>query len=355
MDADDLDMFRGSLRHAVQSCRGRAATDLDAALDELGWAEALVDEPRPSIELFFEAQGAEVGRSHSLQRVVLAAGAFAPVTSDQPLSSGQPVSSDQSIASEQPISSEQAAALVLPSPGAALQPGRVVGTTVRVEGIATAALRDHAAAVVPAGDGLLTVPLDHLEVHSVVGLDPSLDLVTVRGRVELAEVDVAGTTDARLGGPGVFDWDHAVSRARVALAHELVGVARAMLDQARTHALDRVQFGRPIGQFQAVRHRLAETLVAIDAAAATLDAAWLEPSPVAASIAKASAGRAARTTARHCQQVLAGIGFTTEHPFHLYLRRALVLEELFGSERSLTRTLGEQVLATGQLPPMLPL
>lgn len=343
MDADDLDMFRGSLLHAVESCRGRAATDLDAALDELGWAEALVDEPRPSIELFFEAQGAEVGRSHSLQRVVLAAGAFAPVTSDQP------------IASEQPISSEEAAALVLPSPGAALQPGRVVGTTVRVEGIATAALRDHAAAVVPTGDGLLTVPLDHLEVHSVVGLDPSLDLVTVRGRAELAEVDVAGTTDARLGEPGVFDWDHAVGRARVALAHELVGVARAMLDQARTHALDRVQFGRPIGQFQAVRHRLAETLVAIDAAAATLDAAWLEPSPVAASIAKASAGRAARTTARHCQQVLAGIGFTTEHPFHLYLRRALVLEELFGSERSLTRTLGEQVLATGQLPPMLAL
>ena len=54
-------------------------------------------------------------------------------------------------------------------------------------------------------------------------------------------------------------------------------------------------------------------------------------------MAKALAGRGARTAARHCQQVLAGIGFTTEHEFHRYVRRVIVLDQLFGTSRSLTR------------------
>jgi alkylation response protein AidB-like acyl-CoA dehydrogenase len=128
-----------------------------------------------------------------------------------------------------------------------------------------------------------------------------------------------------------------------------------MLDLARTHALERMQFGQPIAAFQAVRHRLAEALVAIETAAAMLDAAWLEPTPQTSAMAKAVAGRSARTVAKHCQQVLAGIGFTTEHSFHRYLRRILVLDELFGSARTLTRSLGEEVLESGQLPPLLKL
>jgi alkylation response protein AidB-like acyl-CoA dehydrogenase len=116
-----------------------------------------------------------------------------------------------------------------------------------------------------------------------------------------------------------------------------------------------VQFGRPIAMFQAVRHRLAETLVAIEGAAAVLDAAWLDHDPLTAAIAKATAGRAARVTARHCQQVLAGIGFTTEHPFHHYLRRILVLEQLLGGTDRLTRELGREILARRQLPAPPPL
>ena len=72
-------------------------------------------------------------------------------------------------------------------------------------------------------------------------------------------------------------------------------------------------------------------------------------------MAKALAGRGARTAARHCQQVLAGIGFTTEHPLHRYVRRVLVLDELFGSARALTRQLGDELLDDRQLPPLLPL
>ncbi|MBN2623320.1 MAG: hypothetical protein JXA83_08130, partial [Acidimicrobiales bacterium] len=112
---------------------------------------------------------------------------------------------------------------------------------------------------------------------------------------------------------------------------------------------------RPIAQFQAVRHRLAESLVAIEAADAALGAAWDDPSPVGAALAKAIAGRGARTAARHCQQVLAGIGFTTEHPLHTFVRRVLVLDHLFGDARSLTRQLGADLLARRALPSMLPL
>jgi alkylation response protein AidB-like acyl-CoA dehydrogenase len=72
-------------------------------------------------------------------------------------------------------------------------------------------------------------------------------------------------------------------------------------------------------------------------------------------MAKATAGRSARTAARHCQQVLAGIGFTTEHDLHRYVRRILVLDQLFGSHTVLTKRLGEQLLAAGALPPPLPL
>ncbi len=75
---------------------------------------------------------------------------------------------------------------------------------------------------------------------------------------------------------------------------------------ARSHALDRTQFGRPVASFQAVRHRLAETLVALDGAEATLRRRLGRTS--ARLLAKAAAGQAALTAARHCQQVLGGIG-----------------------------------------------
>ena len=121
------------------------------------------------------------------------------------------------------------------------------------------------------------------------------------------------------------------------------------------HALERIQFGRPIGSFQAVRHRLAESLVALEAASAMLAAAWEDPSPLLAAVAKAVAGRAARTAARHAQQVLAGIGFTTEHPLHLFVRRTVVTDQLFGAGTALTRQFGRELLESRSLPAVFPL
>jgi alkylation response protein AidB-like acyl-CoA dehydrogenase len=124
-----------------------------------------------------------------------------------------------------------------------------------------------------------------------------------------------------------------------------------MLALARQHALDRVQFGRPVASFQAVRHKLAETLVAIEGAEATLAVAPVaDDVDFAALLAKAAAGQAALTAAKHCQQVLAGIGFTAEHDFHRHLRHALVLDGLLGSARELTREAGKAVRAKGFAP-----
>lgn len=137
-----------------------------------------------------------------------------------------------------------------------------------------------------------------------------------------------------------------------ALGWWLVGTSRAMLSLARQHAVDRVQFGRHISSFQAIRHRLAETLVAIEGAEATLQAATEcdDPQGLASLLAKAAAGQAALTAARHCQQVLGGIGFTAEHPLHHHIKRSLILDGLLGSSRELTRSAGKAVVAAGSAP-----
>ncbi len=142
----------------------------------------------------------------------------------------------------------------------------------------------------------------------------------------------------------------ALAAGWLALGWWLVGTSRAMLSLARRHALDRVQFGRRISSFQAVRHRLAETLVAIEGAEATLHAAADEPDHLACLLAKAAAGQAALTSARHCQQVLGGIGFTAEHGLHRHVKRALVLDGLLGSARELTRQAGTALRANGSAP-----
>jgi alkylation response protein AidB-like acyl-CoA dehydrogenase len=172
------------------------------------------------------------------------------------------------------------------------------------------------------------------------------------GLVEVAASCVEASTGWQLADTA---WPDAVRAAQLAIGHELVGASAAMVALACDHARERIQFDRPIAAFQAVRHRLADSLVAVESARAMLDGAWEDGSGETASMAKAVAGRAARTAARHCQQVLAGIGFTVEHPLHRFVRRVLVLDELFGSARSLTKALGTELIANRRLPPPLAL
>ncbi|WP_084161752.1 acyl-CoA dehydrogenase family protein [Nocardia sp. BMG51109] len=141
--------------------------------------------------------------------------------------------------------------------------------------------------------------------------------------------------------------DEALAAGRRALAWWLLGTGHTMLTLARQHVLERKQFGRPIASFQALRHRLAETFVALEGAEATLHHA---DTALGALLAKAATGQAALTAARHCQQCLGGIGFTAEHDLQRHIRRTLVLDGLLGSTRELTREAGAHIRTAGSAP-----
>jgi len=320
MDDDERTLFEATLRRACGSSHGLA---LDRALTGLGWPEALTVEPRLAVSALFEAMGEANTTASALDAVVGSA---------LGLKTGPSVGT------------------VLPALGRWRPPGRIVGERLAIRGVGTASLVDTTTAWIVAGaDGRVVVveaATAGLALRPVHGVDPRLGLVEVAGD----EIPLAAPH--RLGSG---DWPLAVARAQLAVGHELVGASRAMLTLARSHALERIQFGRPIADFQAVRYRLADTLVAIEATDAGLGAAWDEGSPTAAATAKALAGRSARTASLHCQQVLAGIGFTTEHDFHHYARRVLVLDQLFGTARALTRDLGRALLTDRRLPPLPPL
>ena len=190
------------------------------------------------------------------------------------------------------------------------------------------------------------VPTAELTLRPVHGMDPDLGLVEVHGTVP--KDALAPEVVPRPGRPR-SRWPSWPSATSWSVPR---GRCSSWPGSTPSHASSS---GSPSPGFQAVRHRLAETLVAIEAADAVLDAAWEDRSPVTAAVAKALAGRGARTASRHCQQVLAGIGFTTEHEFHRYARRVLVLDELFGASRALTRDLGADLLSTRRLPAFAPL
>ncbi|HVC69305.1 MAG TPA: acyl-CoA dehydrogenase family protein [Acidimicrobiales bacterium] len=320
MDAAELDLFDRTLRGATEAHSG---ADLDAALVELGWHDALADDRHAAVSLLFEHQG----------RTAVTSGALDDVIAD---ALGTDTAPDS--------------AIVFPALGRAEPPAHQVAGGVVLEGLGTSRLlrRDTAWVVVSTPQGIVAAAVKTAELacRPVLGMDPDFGLVEVAGGATV----VAPVTPIDPNG-----WSTAVSGARLAVGHELVGASAAMLELARVHALNRVQFGSPISAFQAVRHRLADSLVAVESARALLDAAWQDGSGETAAMAKALSGRSARTVARHCQQVLAGIGFTTEHPLHRYIRRVLVLDELFGSARSLTAALGRDVLTRRRLPPPLPL
>jgi alkylation response protein AidB-like acyl-CoA dehydrogenase len=188
------------------------------------------------------------------------------------------------------------------------------------------------------GDTTAVVSLDATD-HGVrrTAMD-ALDLTRGLAAVELTEapatvlgcdVDVAAGLDVAL----------------VLIAAEHVGIAQHCHDTAVAWAKERVQFDRPIGQFQAIKHRLVDLLMALELAWSSLDVAvaaadgyLAEPNQatgqalsVAASVAKARCGDAAMLISDESLHIFGGIGFTWEHDAHLYFRRAKTLEVLLGT------------------------
>jgi len=312
MDAEERELFTKGIEHATAASTG---ADLDAALDALGWRDALDLDAAATIAAVFANQGA-AGSTSSALDVVLATALGLDIDAET--------------------------TMILPALGSVMPPGT---GALDVRGLATSSVADRGRAVIVSDAGIAhIVDTATLTTRAVQGIDPRLGLV-----------EVTGLGVSSLEAVAVDRWPEAVAAGQRALAHELVGASRTMLRLARDHAVERVQFDRPIAGFQAVRHRLAESLVAIEAAEAAATAAGEDGTWPIPALAKAVAGRSARTVARHCQQVLAGIGFTTEHPLHHYVRRALVLDHLLGSSRSLTAALGEELLRERRLPALLPL
>ncbi|RVU20843.1 acyl-CoA dehydrogenase [Streptomyces antnestii] len=150
-----------------------------------------------------------------------------------------------------------------------------------------------------------------------------------------ARVEFHGAPATAVGESG--ELTAALDAGRAALAAEQVGGSGHALDATVTFVAQRHQFGRPIGSFQAIKHRLADVLVALEAARSAaryasacmaLDSPHL---PVAASAAAAVCSETFRLATAEYVQLHGGIGFTWEHSAHLYVRRARSSEVLFGT------------------------
>jgi alkylation response protein AidB-like acyl-CoA dehydrogenase len=163
-------------------------------------------------------------------------------------------------------------------------------------------------------------------------------LATMDQTRKQAKIDFAGVAATPLGTPGE-GWAplaKTLDQAAACLANEMVGGAQAVLDMSVEYAKVRVQFGRPIGSFQAIKHKCADMLLEVESGkSAAYYAAWAaaednEELPVAASLAKAYCSDAYFHSSAENIQIHGGIGFTWEHDAHLYFKRAKSSEILFG-------------------------
>jgi alkylation response protein AidB-like acyl-CoA dehydrogenase len=175
----------------------------------------------------------------------------------------------------------------------------------------------------------------------------TLDATRKQAHVTFAGVDARRVGDA---GAGAGVYAHVLQRANVMLAAESVGCASACVEMSVEYAKNRVQFGRVIGSFQAVKHkcadmwRLTELARAAAYEAALATAGEREDADFVATVAKAYCCETAGWVAGENIHVHGGIGFTWEHPAHLYFRRAKSNEQLFGAaghhRRRVLETLG---------------
>jgi alkylation response protein AidB-like acyl-CoA dehydrogenase len=140
--------------------------------------------------------------------------------------------------------------------------------------------------------------------------------------------------------PGIAD------RAAILLAAEQIGAAERCLDLTVEYAKNRVQFGRPIGSFQALKHRMADLYVAVAAARAVVNDACDDPTATNAATARLAASEALCNVAAEGIQLHGGIAITWEHDMHLYFKRAHGSAQLLESPRELVGRLESEVLKT---------
>jgi alkylation response protein AidB-like acyl-CoA dehydrogenase len=243
------------------------------------------------------------------------------------------------------------AALVLEGLGRACAPGPILPTVLATTVLAETGRTDLIEGLGPAGVGAVAICEDapvlgagladlvvlpwegawyalhreQLVIEPQASLDPTRRVAAVR------PASASPPTDRRLD----LRPERVGQLASVVFAAEAVGLMDWCVDSASSYAKVREQFGRPIGQFQAVKHRCADMLCSLelvraaawDAAASATDGDEGAYAPTAAAVLFADAAVA---SAQDCIQVLGGIGFTWEHDAHLFLKRALSVRQLIG-------------------------
>lgn len=296
IDAPELDLITASLRHALDT---NAPAQVPGILLAEGWAELAEAAPTEAITALSE----QTGRARSA----------APVTDLAVLW------------------------------GAGLAPDS--GTVVLYDGLALAGAERATRFLSLGAEGITAVDAGAVELTPVRGLDPTFALS--RAVIHASSPDLVG---------GPAEAAAAIAAGRRALASQMVGAADQMLTDTLAYVLERHQYGRAIGSFQTVKHRLADVKVAFTAARSATRAAWgaagTADGELTAMSAKVLAGRAQGLASTHCFQVHGGIAFTVEHGFQVWVRRGMLLDHLLGGHEALTREVGRRLIDAADTPRM---
>jgi alkylation response protein AidB-like acyl-CoA dehydrogenase len=184
--------------------------------------------------------------------------------------------------------------------------------------------------IVVAADGQTLTHWTSFTAHRVDTMDPTR---------RLARLEPQDTTPLAAD-PGLAD------TAAILLAAEQIGAATHCLDLTVEYTKSRVQFGRPIGSFQALKHRMADLYVKVQSARAVVNDAIAEPSATSAALARVAASEAFSAVAADAIQLHGGIAITWEHDIQLYFKRAHAGAQLFGPPREHLRRLESEVFSS---------
>jgi alkylation response protein AidB-like acyl-CoA dehydrogenase len=307
-------------------------------LARLGWFGIGIDEAAGGAGGDFTDQAVVL---HEMGRVLAPAGYSATAVGAAPLVAalGSP---EQRAAWLEPLLSGARLGVLVAGPDASIEAAAgegglaLSGETGPLPGVAAA--QTLVVATDDASGGTVLSLVDRettgVTITPVRGLDATAQL----GRVSLNAVQVRDSAVlGALPDTAAKAVEAALDRLAVASVAELVGAGEKMQEMAVEYAKVREQFGKPIGSFQAIKHMAADMVVRLESSRAVVHYAALsiaegrDDSDEAASAAKAYAAEAIGLLAEDALQVHGGIGFTWEHPIHLYVRRAASVARLYGS------------------------
>ena len=311
MESAEVELVSSSMRHLLENC---SPADLPSQLIENGWDELLASDPAVAVGSLADAMGRRV-RAAPLIDLVLQYGCGLGV--------------------------DPTTAVVLPSmrTGTTMTSATVDGHEIVINGLLLAGHERAHRMLVVADNGVMVAKASSVRTAPLAPQDASMQLHSVVGRVPAS--DLVATRE---------DWKSGTALGRRALAAELIGNASQMLEDTLAYITQRQQYGRSIGSFQSVKHRMADVHVATSAARAGLATAWSDGTAVSSMAAICLAARAQHLAATHCQQVHGGIAFTVEHGFHRFIRRGQLLAGLLGHPDDLVEAIGRQLVTDRQVP-----